>query len=151
VNTLTVITSFNEKRREKQIKYERSMLKELTIQMLRKKVRHFFGTLSSGAGVILDQAIEEGCFDIAIEAYLLGSRFSRFGYYGETVDQVKERSIYELEQLSDALYDFIQFWVNIKSEQKMDERLMIKCEQFVNEWWLEGFNRGRMKYKLRLH
>jgi len=148
---LNVITTLKEKRREKQIKYERSMLKELTIQMLRREVRNHFGSLSSGAGVMLDQAIEEGCFDIAIEAYLLGSRFSRFGYYGESADQVKERSIHEMEQLSQALYDFIQFWTNIRLEQKEDETLMIKCEQFVNDWWLEGFHRGRKKYKLKLH
>ena len=31
----------------------------------------------------MNSGIEEACYDVAIEAYLLGANMSRFGFYGE--------------------------------------------------------------------
>ncbi|RUU70660.1 DUF2521 family protein, partial [Mesorhizobium sp. M7A.F.Ca.MR.362.00.0.0] len=32
-----------------------------------------------------------------------------------------------------------------------NESLYYLCEQFVNAWWLEGFNKAIKRKKLRLH
>ena len=34
----------------------------------------------------MNSGIEEACYDVAIEAFLLGAKMSRFGYYGEDVE-----------------------------------------------------------------
>jgi hypothetical protein len=76
---MNVITSFKEKKREKEIKYERKMLRELSLNTLRAKVQQYFFPFYKG-GRMFPSAIEEGCIDMAIEAYLLGASYSRLGY-----------------------------------------------------------------------
>ncbi|MDV2687008.1 DUF2521 family protein, partial [Alkalihalophilus lindianensis] len=56
---MTVITTFKEKRREKQIKYERSVLRELSIQTLKERVQHYFGSSRIVSSLIMNSGIEE--------------------------------------------------------------------------------------------
>ena len=90
---MNVITSFNAKRRERQIKYERKLLKELSIQSLKKSVQEYFGSERIEGGLWIQQGVEEGCYDVAIEAFLLGGQYSRFGHYGESIEQAKRSAV----------------------------------------------------------
>lgn len=147
---MNVVTTFKEKKREKQIKYERSLLRELSIQRLHARVKECFGSSRLANGLIMNAGIEEACFDVAIEAYLLGGRFSRFGYYGESQEMARERCNQEERHLIDTLYNFFLFWGN-GDEGAAGESLYFLCEQYVGGWWQEGFKKGEMKHKLRMH
>ncbi|WP_210367850.1 YbaK family protein [Bacillus sp. REN3] len=147
---MNVVTTFIDKRREKQIKYERSMLRELTINALQNRVKQHFASSRLASSLIMNSGIEEACYDVAIEAYLLGSSFGRFGYYGESIDLVKSRSTVEERHLIDTLYHFFLFWGN-GEEGTESEALYHQCEQYVDSWWRDGFVTGKKKYKLRLH
>jgi hypothetical protein len=150
VNELNVITTFKEKRREKQIKYERSVLKDLSIKMLKERVQQYFGSTRIASSFIMNTGVEEACYDVALEAYLLGAKFSKFGYYGEGIDAVRMRCFHEEKHLIDTLYNFFLYWGN-GEEGGMSESLYYLCEQYVHVWWREGFDKGQRRRKLRLH
>ncbi|QED45986.1 YbaK family protein [Cytobacillus dafuensis] len=147
---MNVITTFNEKKREKQIKYERSVLREISIKTLKEKVQQLFGSSRFVAGLLMNNGIEEACYDVAIEAYLLGAHFSRFGFYGETIEAVKYRCRNEERHLIDTLYHFFLYWGS-GEEGVMNESLYYLCEEYVSYWWMEGFHKGERRHRLRLH
>jgi hypothetical protein len=147
---VTVITTFKEKRREKQIKYERSVLRDLSIQTLKERVQQYFGSTRISSAFIINTGIEEACYDVALEAYLLGAKFSKFGYYGEDIESVRMRCYKEEKHLVDTLFNFLLFWGN-GEEGFMSESLYYLCEQYVQVWWREGYEKGYRRYKLRLH
>ncbi|SEN73497.1 Protein of unknown function [Mesobacillus persicus] len=147
---MNVVTTFNEKKREKQIKYERSLLRELSIQRLHASVKASFGSSRLATGLLMNSGIEEACYDVAIEAYLLGGRYSRFGYFGESLEMARERSYDEEKHLIDTLYNFFLFWGN-GDEGMAGESLYYLCERYVEGWWKEGFQKGEKKHKLKMH
>ncbi|WP_050632218.1 DUF2521 family protein [Bacillus andreraoultii] len=147
INT-NIDTTFMKRRREQQMKFERSVLRELSIETLKKSVRQFFGVIESNVDGNFDQAVEEGCYDVALEVYLLGSSYSRLGYYGKPLEEVMETAQEERGNFAKALHDFIEFW---GAPEKNNESLKYKCDQFVDHWFREGFTKGKMKYKMRLH
>lgn len=147
---MNVVTTFTEKRRDKQIKYERSLLRELSIQRLKASVQDCFGSSRLAQGLLMNSGIEEACFDVAIEAYLLGGRYSRFGYYGESPEMVRERSQDEEKHLIDTLYNFFLFWGQ-GDEGTASESLYYLCEHYVGIWWSTGFQTGEKKHKLKMH
>lgn len=149
-NTLNVVTTFIDKRKQKQVKYERSMLRELTINILQARVKQYFGSSRLTSNLIMNSGIEEACYDVAIEAYLLGAKFSRLGYFGEPMEAVKPRCEKEERHLIDTLYNFFLFWGKGEEGVGSDE-LYYLCEQYVDSWWRDGFMKGEKKYKLRLH
>jgi hypothetical protein len=147
---MVIVTSLKDKRREKQINYERKMLRELSLDILRKKVRYYFEPL-----FFKDHdwtlSLEEGCIDIAIEAFLLGAHFSRFGFYGESLPLVKKRCRAEEKVLIDALYNYLCFCSPEGEKDFYQESIYYTCEQYVQAWWEEGFQKGEKRYRLRLH
>ncbi len=145
---MNVITTFKEKKREKQINYERKMLREISLEKLKESINHNFGTYLRIKTPFV-KAIEEGCMDIAIEAYLLGARYSKFGYYGESIESVKTRSYYDEKYLVDTIFEFITYWTN--AEDRVSESLYYTCEHYVDQWWQEGFSKGEKRYRLKLH
>ncbi|KAB2329258.1 DUF2521 family protein [Cytobacillus depressus] len=147
---MNVITTFVEKKRERQIKYEKSVLREISIKTLKEKVQQFFGSSRFVSGLLMNQGIEEACYDVAIEAYLLGAHFSRFGFYGESVEEVRFRCRHEDRHLVDTLYHFLLYWGN-GQEGVMSESLYYLCEEYVLFWWKEGFHNGERRHRLRLH
>jgi len=146
---LAVITSFDLKKREKQIKYERAVLKEISIKDLKEKVARHFGSSSLTSSIMLNTGIEEACYDVAIEAFLLGANYSKFSDYGEEIKEIKNRCEEEDTHLKDTLYHFLLYWGS--EESSKNESLYYLCEQFVDEWWLEGFEKAKKRRKLRLH
>ena len=80
------IISLKEKRHQRDLKYEKKMLRELSLTEINRAIEKFFGgILQKGKKSI----IEDGCIDFAIEAFLLGAKYSRFGYLGR-VDGVSK-------------------------------------------------------------
>ncbi len=147
---MNVITTFKDRRREKQIKYERSVLRDLSISMLKERVNHYFGSTRVASSFLMNTGIEEACYDLALEAYLLGAKYSKFGYYGETLEQVRQRCFYEEKHLIDTLYNFLLYWGS-GEEGSLSESLYYNCEQYVYTWWRDGFEKGERRHKLRLH
>ncbi|WP_316572561.1 YbaK family protein [Neobacillus sp. YIM B06451] len=147
---MNVITTFNEKRREKQIKYERSVLKDLSINELKKRVQEHFGSLRMSQRLLQNPGIQEACYDVALEAYLLGAHFSKFGTNGEKVELTLERCEPEETHLIDTLFNFLLYWGG-GDEGYYSESLYFNCEQYVRKWWLDGFEKGMRRQKLRLH
>lgn len=147
---MTVITTFKEKKREKQIKYERSVLRDLSINTLKERVKQYFGSTKIASSFVMNTGIEEACYDVALEAFLLGSKFSKFGYYGEDLEAVRLRCYKEEKHLIDTLYNFLLYWGN-GEEGTMSESLYYLCEQYIHVWWREGFEKGQRRHKLRLH
>jgi hypothetical protein len=149
VSIMNVITSFKEKKREKQVTYERKMLRELSLEGLKNNVNNHFGSYFK-AETSFSKAIEEGCIDVAIESYLLGARFSKFGYFGESEEAVKTRCYSEQKYLADTLFEFLSYWGQI-GDDFANESLYYNCDHYVEYWWLEGFSKGEKRYRLRLH
>ncbi|MEK5388948.1 YbaK family protein [Margalitia sp. FSL K6-0131] len=147
---MNVITTLSAKRRERQIKNERKLLRELSIESLKKSVQNSFSSERVQGGIWVQQGVEEGCYDVAIEAYLLGGQYSRLGYGGEPVEHIKLRCEKELKHLTDTLYNFWLYW-KCGDESLMQESTYYACEQFVDKWWMEGFKKGEQRRKLRLH
>jgi hypothetical protein len=147
---VNVITTFIEKKREKQMKYEKSMLRDISVKTLKERVQLYFGSSRLTQNLIMNSGIEEACYDVAIEAFLLGANLSRFGYYGESVKDVKLRCHQEEKHLVDTLYNFLLYWGS-GQEGVMSESLYYQCEQYVDSWWLDGFQKGERKIKLKLH
>lgn len=148
-NIVTVITNFDLKKREKQIKYERSVLRDISIKDLKEKVARYFGSSNLTSSMIMTSGIEEACYDVAIEAFLLGANFSKFNRYGESKEEVKKRCIEEDKHLKDTLFHFLLYWGS--KESNKNESLLYLCEQFVDEWWNEGFEKANKRRKLKLH
>lgn len=147
---MNVITTLKEKQREKQINYERSVLRDLSINLLKERVKHFFGSSRIASSMVMNTGIEEACYDVALEAYLLGAKFSKFGYYGESLEDVQKRCYHEEKHLMDTLYNFLLYWGG-EEEGAMSESLYYMCEQYVRVWWQEGYEKGQRRHKLRLH
>jgi Protein of unknown function (DUF2521) len=146
---MNVITSFKEKKQEKQILYERKMLRELSLEKLKTKVIEHFGPFYHMYR-LFPSVIEEGCIDIAIEAYLLGANYSRFGYYGEPAESVRRRCAQEEKYLIGTLFDFLCFWGDI-DDGLASESLYYTCEHYIIYWWTEGFEKGKKRRRLKLH
>lgn len=126
------------------------MLRELSLSILQTRVKQYFGSSGLTSNLVMNSGIEEACYDVAIEAFLLGAKFSRFGYFGEPAEKVRLRCDKEERHLIDTLYNFFLFWG--KGEEGTEsEGLYYLCEQYVASWWSDGFNKGEKKYKLRLH
>ncbi|OAK69042.1 DUF2521 family protein [Lederbergia galactosidilytica] len=142
------VASFSEKRREKQLTYERKLLRNLSIDELRKSVLRHMKTV--GVGIFGEDGLEEACFDIAIEAYLNGGEYSRFILYGETLAMIKERCYEDRSHFINTLYNFWLYWDY--GQKLIEEKPTYEaCEIFVNHWWSRGFKEGEQRYKLRLH
>lgn len=139
---MTVITTFNERQNKKQHTFERRLLRDLSLSIIRKRVRtSFFSYISRY------HAFEEYCMEAAIEAYLLGGRYSKFGYNGESFLEVKLRSAYDEQCLVDSLFEFLMVTTDEIPEQ---EALHDLCQAYISSWWKEGFDKGERRYKLRL-
>ncbi len=145
-----VIQTFKEKRRAKEMRYQRGVLKEITPKLLKDRFAAF-RERGLTDGITMSQVLEEGCYDVAIESYLLGANFSKFGYFGEPEEIVKERCKLEEKHLVDTMFNFLLYWGKISDFDMYNEGLYFNCGQYVDGWWKEGFNKGKQRYKLRLH
>jgi hypothetical protein len=147
---MNVITTLRERQKAKQIKYDRNVLKELSVATLKKRVQEIFGN-DRIIGMYFTDVLEEGCFDVAVEAFLLGANFSKFGYYGESMEAARRRCRREEKHLTDTLFNFILYWGKVGENDLYNESLYYRCESYVETWWKEGFQKGELRHKMRLH
>ncbi|MFX3624235.1 MAG: DUF2521 family protein [Ectobacillus sp.] len=146
---MTVITTLKEKRKEKQIKYERKMLRELSLQILKKNINKYFMAYTEIPQFA--RCCEEYCIELAIESYLLGASYSKFGYYGESFFDVKQRCIWEEQSLTEMLFHFLSSIPIAELSEQQRNQLYDRCQSFVSLWWKEGYEKGERRYRLRLH
>ncbi|MCJ7839942.1 YbaK family protein [Lederbergia sp. NSJ-179] len=142
------VTSFTEKKREKQLTYERKLLRNLSIDELKKSVTQHLKMI--GTGSFIHEGVEEACMDVGIEAFLNGGEYSRFVLYGETMEMIKNRCGDDRAHLIETLYNFWLYW-DYGQKLIQEEQVYSACEYFVDEWWQRGFQKGERRYKLRLH
>lgn len=138
------VISLKVKRHEKELKYEKRMLKELSLTEIKHKISEYF------IHIIKLHSIEDGCVDFAIEAYLLGAKYSRFGYYGESMQAVNDRCRYEEQRLVNDLYEYLIQRGMFEQHDPSLEKVFNMCKQYISMWWKEGFLRGEKRHKLRL-
>ncbi|WP_129692085.1 DUF2521 family protein [Gottfriedia acidiceleris] len=141
---MNLITNFREKRRAKQIKFEKSLLKELKIMQLKAQLKDSF-SYCIDADINQRKAREDYCLELAVETYLLGARYSRFGFYGEPIENVKRRSAKESEWLAYLFYSSV-----FGRKDDIQTEPFDKCKSFLNSWWLDGYVKGERRHKLRL-
>ncbi|WP_088106074.1 YbaK family protein [Halalkalibacter urbisdiaboli] len=145
---MAVITTFFDKRREKQWKFERKVLRRVSLKKMKGNVRDHFRQVIP-FHFLTHPFLIDPCMDLAIDAYLLGAEYGRFGYLGETEDEVKERCNVELNDLSHSLFDFLQTW--LMNEDYLLDSLKITTDVFINEWWEKGFREAEKLLRLKLH
>ena len=142
------IISLKEKRHQRDLKYEKKMLRELSLTEINCAIEKFFGGIVQKGKRSM---IEDGCIDFAIESYLLGAKYGRFGYLGESMQSANKRCQVEEKQLIDELYDFLLTWGKTDEKDISFDEVYFACEYFVQSLWKEGFTKGEKRYKLRLH
>lgn len=145
---MTLITTFMEKQREKRWKFERKLLGQLSLKELKEDATNHFKPIFSMQFAHCPFLIDP-CVDTAIDGYLLGAEYSRFGYFGETATSAKQRCEYELSEVHLQLFDLLEPWYQYR-DPALDS-LEIAVRSFVDKWWEKGFNEGEKRYRLRLH
>ncbi|MFC0559036.1 YbaK family protein [Halalkalibacter alkalisediminis] len=142
------VTVLSDKRREKQWKFERSVLKNLSLKDLKADVEQHFKPVVP-FHFLSHPFLLDPCMDMAIDAFLLGAEYGKFGYLGESEKQVKERCDDDLTEISHCIFNLLQGWL-LDSDYLLDS-LQIATEAFVEQWWAKGFREGEKRYRLRLH
>lgn len=141
---MNLITNFREKRRVKQINFEKNLLRELKIMQLRSQLKESFSYFIDAEGQ-QRKAREDYCLELVVETYLLGARYSRFGYYGEPLENVKRRSEKESDWLTYLFYSSI-----FGRKDDIQVEPFNQCKSFLNNWWLDGYLKGERRHRLRL-
>ncbi|SDC75729.1 DUF2521 family protein [Shouchella lonarensis] len=161
---MTVITTLPAKRKEKQQLFERKMLRQLSLDELERDIHQCFRPLLSlqctsrkmNAGAVSkNQSVQaypfllDQCLDTVIDAYLLGATHGRFGFYGETVCEAKERCDIEREVFVHGLCAALMGWADEPKERY--ELFLGATEPLIDRWWNKGFQEGKKAYRLRLY
>lgn len=142
------VTVLSDKRREKQWKFERSILKNLSLKDLKINVEEHFKPVVP-FHFLSHPFLIDPCMDMAIDAFLVGAEYGKFGYLGESEKQVKGRCDDDLTEISHCIFNLLQGWL-LDSDYLLDS-LQISTEAFVDHWWTKGFREGEKRYRLRLH
>lgn len=144
------VISLDRKRMDKQIKFERNLLKELTLNMVQEDVETSFSRLFHSKQ-LFETAIRDEAVEQAMEAYLLGAESSRFTLLGEKVEDIFSRSLPQIDYLHNELLDYLRYWYKA-TEIKPWPYLYVErtSRKFFERWWKEGLIRGDRRRKLRL-
>ncbi|TCP24197.1 uncharacterized protein DUF2521 [Scopulibacillus darangshiensis] len=145
---MATVMNFHEKYRHKQLDFERKALQELSIQKIETAINNVFEDFIKPVAAYW-QTISDMCLDYAIESFLLGASYGRFGYYGEPVERVYSRSQSRFKTLLDDFYDFWLFWYYV--DNMANESIYLACEAYLYHWWKEGFESAVRRYRMRLH
>lgn len=145
---MATVMNFHEKYRHKQLDFERKALQELSIHKIEDQINDTFDDLFQPVAAYR-QTISDMCLDYAIESFLLGASYGRFGYYGEPVEKAYSRSQARFKTLHDDFYDFWLFWYY--TDDMVNESIFMACEGYLYYWWKEGFESAVKRYRMRLH
>ncbi|GAE35378.1 YbaK family protein [Halalkalibacter akibai] len=142
------VTVLSDKRREKQWKFERKILRNLSLKELKAHVEEHFKPVVP-FHFLSHPFLLDPCMDMAIDAFLVGAEYSKFGYQGESEREVKRRCDDDLTEISNCIFNLLQGWL-LDSDYLLDS-LQIATEAFVDHWWTKGFREGEKRYRMRLH
>ncbi|PAD13635.1 hypothetical protein CHH73_20185 [Shouchella clausii] len=145
---MNVITTLTERRREKQWNFEKKMLRHISMKEMEKAIKEWMFPILPFQFQAYPFLIDQ-CLDMTIDAYLLGTEFGRFGYYGEPAQEVRKRCEEELTDLSHCLCATLTGWS--KEERAPTEALLAASDMLIGTWWEKGFREASKAYKLRLH
>lgn len=144
---MNVITTFEDRRRKKQWNFERKVLRKLSLTEIRGYIHQHFPSIFNQQKIGSSIA-EDACIDFAIDSYLLGAEFSRFGYFGESELSVRKRCQEEYDEHVNHLYHQVSGWI---ADRDQDDKIFHLCEGFILYWWEKGFNEGEKRYRMKLH
>ncbi len=143
----TIVTTLSERRRMKQWQFERAVLQSLSLEELKYSAEKTFQDVVPFY-FITHPFLLDACIDIAIDAYLVGAEYSRFGYLGEREDEVMERCDDQLTELVYSLFTLLQGWID--DETSVFEPLYTASTTFIHHWWRKGFKVGKKRHRLKL-
>lgn len=143
---MNIITTLTEKRREKQWNFEKKMLRNIDIRKMETNIKDWIRPIMPFQFQAYPFLIDQ-CLDMTIDAYLLGADFGRFGFYGETVKDSKQRCFGGLTELSHSLCATLSGW----NEADSSEYMLIATDMLMDQWWEKGYLDSCKAYKLRLH
>ena len=144
---MTVVVNLSDKRRKKQWRFERAILRHLSLQHLKKHVKGHFKSIIPFQ-FMASPFLVDPIMDLGIDAYLIGAEFSRLGFLGETDAEVKRRCELELSELSHSLFHIVYGWFD---NGGYEESLSVLADTFVDHWWERGLEEGKKRYRLKLH
>lgn len=144
---MNIIMTLEDRRRKKQWNFERKVLRKLSLSTIRDNIHMHFPSIFERQK-IGGSFVEDVCVDFAIDAYLLGAEYSRFGYYGESEVLVRRRCKPMYETHVNQLHLQLSGWLYTNDE---DELLLKLCEAFILYWWEKGFQEGEKRYRMKLH
>lgn len=145
---MNVIFTLGERRKEKQWKYQRGMLRALSITNMKKDVqRRFFA--HDVTETVSRLYLSDLCLDMGIDAYLLGAEYARFGHYGESEFAAMQRCIGEIQAIIDQTVAQFTAWMKLDDAQESLYKEV--ANGYIHEWWRQGFTEGKKKYSMRLH
>lgn len=144
-----IYINLKEKRREKQRKYELSVLRDIHIRDIRQSVRKDLIQKVSIHSYDYEK-IEQILIDYIVEIYLYGASFGRWGYYGEDFIQIKSRMKGKEKFITEELYQAICQKIHFQDEKYQRNILYIHTQNFVEIWLKKGFKNGMKKYKLKI-
>lgn len=141
--------NLKEKRKEKQRKYELSVLRDIHIRDIRCSAkRELLYTMSLN---LYDYAtLERIIIDYTIEIYLYGASFGRWGYYGEDFAQIQQRMKGKEHFMAEELYQALCKRMRFLDENSGRKILYMHTQSFVYAWLQKGFSNGVRKYKLKI-
>lgn len=145
---MAVVTTFFEKQRHKQLDFERKALQELSINKIETVMDQYFEPFLKYMASYR-KAIEDMCLDYAIESFLIGASYGKFGCYGETIEETYSRSEHKSKRLLEDLYDYWLFWSD--ADELTIESIYISSDAYLYYWWKEGFEYIVKRHRLRLH
>ena len=102
-------------------------LRELSLKTLRSNIRDAFQMQE------LHRQYEDYCIELGIESYLLGARYSKFGYYGESFFDVKYRALEEEQQLTETLFQFLTS-MTMREIKLQDEELLLNLASSLSAY-----------------
>lgn len=133
---------------KKQWNFERQVLRKLSLSIIRGHIHNHFPSIFEKQKIGVS-FVEDVCVDLAIDAFLLGAEYSRFGYLGESEITVKRRCKHEFDEHIDHLYNQLSSW-HFKNGGH-DDHFYSCCESFIQYWWERGFQEGEKRYRMKLH
>ena len=141
------LINFQIKKREKDWKFERDILRELSITNLRLSVEMTFRT--DGPVYILShfRPLLDTAFDCAVEAYLLGATNSHS--LNDSLEKISKQRPQQIEVTATILKQYVEYYF-AKYRFPMIQKIFIQCEHLIYFWWLEGYKVGKKRKKLRL-
>jgi hypothetical protein len=144
--TMGVLLDFHEKKRHKQIAFERRALQDLSYEKIERATRHYFKplltTISTNDGIAVEM-----CAEYALEAFLMGATMGKYGFRGEKRAHVFNRCGHEYGQLLEEFCDFWNFW----SAGKLQQEAATICAAYLRDWWNEGFDTSIRRWKMKLY